>query len=132
MPGLFVPLDVNYFEDTKIIRAGPYAELLYIRSLVFCKRTGTDGAFTVQQRRIFGAGLRRLNVTTASLVEHKLWEPIDDGWYITAWLRHNSPVSEIRSARREAGLLGNHRRWHLPPDGTPSPDCKYCIANASP
>ena len=131
MAGLYVPLVVNYFEDVKIIRVGPYAELLYVRSLAFCKRSGHDGAFTREERRIFGAGIPRLNVRTTALVEHSLWQTTDDGWVITSWFNHNIPEAEIRTARRNAGTLGNHRRWHLPPEGTPSPDCKFCIANAS-
>ena len=131
MAGLYVPLVVNYFEDVKIIRVGPLAELLYVRSLAFCKRSGRDGAFTREERRIFAARLPRVNVHTAALVLHSLWTPTDDGWYITAWFNHNVPESEIRTARRNAGMLGNHRRWHLPPDGTPSSDCKFCIANVS-
>ena len=131
MPGLYVPLDVNYFEDAKIIQVGPLAELLYIRGLAFCKRSGQDGAFSSRQRRIFAASIPRVNVHTAALVRVQLWESTDDGWYITGWLNHNTPTGEIRTARRNAGILGNHKRWHLPPDGTPSSDCKYCIANGS-
>ena len=43
MSGLFVPLDVEYDSDDKMIEAGPMAELLYVRGMAFAKRTGSDG-----------------------------------------------------------------------------------------
>ena len=43
MSGLFVPLDVDYADDPKIIEAGPLAELLFVRGLAFCKQQLSDG-----------------------------------------------------------------------------------------
>jgi hypothetical protein len=130
MSGLFVPLNVSYYLDEKLLGVGPLAELLYVRSLAFCKAQSTQGAFTTQQLRTFGAKITHLRVQERALVAQKLWEPTETGWFITAWFNHNPTNDEIHNARSTAGQMGNHRRWHLPPDGTASPDCKFCIANA--
>ena len=42
-PSMFVPLDVNYMRDPRIRRAGPDAELLYLRALAYAKGGETDG-----------------------------------------------------------------------------------------
>ena len=36
-PSVYVPLDVNYMRDPKIRRAGPDAELLYLRALAYAR-----------------------------------------------------------------------------------------------
>jgi hypothetical protein len=50
---LFVQLDVDYYHNDRVIQAGPEAELLYIRSLAWCKASVVDGTFTVRQIRAF-------------------------------------------------------------------------------
>ena len=103
---LFVPLNVTYYHDEKIMRVGGWAELLYVRSLAFCKANSTQGAFTLQQCCSFGAGIPRLKSRREALVLHSLWEPTDDGWFICGWFNHNKADSEISEARRDAGLIG--------------------------
>ena len=63
MTGLFVPLDVNYYEDSKIRQVGPMAELLYVRSLAFVKRPAAtehspmqQSASSEQDRRVWPTG----------------------------------------------------------------------------
>lgn len=126
MPGLYVPLDVNYAEDDKIIDVGPMAELLYVRSLAFAKRARKDGHLRTSQLPTIAVRLPRPKVLAARLVEVRLWSPTPAGWFITAWLNHNATVSELHDKKSAAGVLGNHNRWHLPPLGTPSSECDIC------
>jgi hypothetical protein len=126
MANLYVPLDVNYAEDDKIVDAGPMAELLYVRSLAFAKRARTNGHIRESQLSIVAARIPRARALAARLVDVHLWERDDSGLYIRAWLKRNLPVDEIAAAKSAAGALGNHRRWHLPPDGQPNPECAHC------
>jgi hypothetical protein len=126
MVTLYVPLDVNYFEDDKIIRAGPLAELLYVRSLAFAKRNGSDGRITLEQLRYITDGIPNRHRYVTRLTQVGLWEVNGDGWYIAAWLKRNPKAAEVHQVRSRAGLAGNHRRWHVGPDGVPSHTCELC------
>ena len=126
MPGLYVPLYVNYADDDKIIEAGPMAELLYVRGLAFVKAMGSDGVITKNQLKRISVRLPRPGQLADRLVEVGLWERNGSGWYIVAWLKRNASAAQIAEAKSVAGVLGNHRRWHLPPDGTPKSECEHC------
>ena len=54
---VYVPLDVEYASDDKIIEAGPMAELVYVRGLAFCKRTLNDGEITRAQLAVVAVGI---------------------------------------------------------------------------
>lgn len=68
----------------------------------------------------------------ARLVAAGLWHVArkagEDGWRFHDWA-HFQPSAAVTAARRakerEAGLRGNHRRWHTD-RGVTDPDCEYC------
>ena len=126
MARLFVPLDVSYFEDPKIIAAGAVAELVYVRSLAFAKRHRSDGRIARNQLAYVTRGTRRPHDVVRRLTQVGLWTSNGDGWYITAWQRHNPPADELHNTKSKAGTLGNHTRWHTGFDGEPNPDCTHC------
>jgi hypothetical protein len=127
MAGLFVPLDVNYFEDDKIIDVGPMGELLYVRALAFVKRTGTDGHINANQLQAIAPRITNPRRLADRLVTVGLWQTNGTGWLITAWLKRNQPRAAIHTAKSDAGRLGNHKRWHIPPLGIPTIDCEICV-----
>jgi hypothetical protein len=126
MAGLYVPLTVWYADDDKIIDAGPMGELLYVRSLAFAKRVKKDGWIAVNQLSKFADRIPNARRHAEHLVELGLWERNGNGWYVVAWLRHNSSAEEISKKKSAAGSLGNHDRWHLGPDGVPKAECVHC------
>jgi hypothetical protein len=126
MPNLYVPLDVNYAEDDKIIDVGPMGELLYIRSLAFVKRARTDGVFSINQLAVLGARIPRVRRLLDPLVEVGLWERNGSALYIPAWLKRNPPVVDTSDVKADAGSLGAHIRWHVK-RRRPDPDCKHCV-----
>lgn len=138
--GLFVPLDVNYADDPKMIEAGAEAELVYVRSLAIAKRIGSDGA-------IHRAHLPRLcdgifavvmgedtpEDLAARLVKVGAWIEVPDGWVIASWDKWNLTADEIqsrRSGRQKGAAIGNHRRWHEA-RGEFDPTCVYCAESLS-
>lgn len=134
IPGEFVPLDLNLPSDPKIRRAGPDAELLYIRTLIYIKRTGSDGFIPEYDLPVVGAGLKNIKASVAALVRVKLWatgkRDDADGWDCAAWLKWNMSQSEIADARAErklGALKTNHGKGlHL----APVPGCPDCVAAA--
>lgn len=126
---LFVPLDVEYASDDEFLEAGPLAELLYIRSLCFCKRKMTDGKVKRSQLQVVAGNIPNAAKHAAKLVDVGLWVLDVDGWDVPAYLKRNPSKLEVETERdlaREAGIRGNHERWHVAPDGKPSAKCPIC------
>lgn len=127
---LFVPLDVDYQNDPKVIAAGPLAECLFVRALALCKRTMSDGRVHRAQLPGLALGLPGARAKHArALVEVGLWAETDDGWLVSAWSTWNPSAASIREnqqARTAAGAKANHDRWHVGPTGRPKIGCPHC------
>ena len=125
-PGNYVPLDVNYARDVKIRKAGPGAELLYIRALAYAKGSRTGGFVSEWDLDVVGIGLRANSLNAKRLVEVGLWERVEDGWVITSWERWNASEKIVSAG----GKLGNHKRWHVD-RGQFDPECEHCVADGA-
>lgn len=129
MARIYVPLDANYLRDPKVRRAGPDAELLYVRSLAHAKGGGTDGYIADFDLPVVGVGLTKLPQRVAALVKHGLWDEAEGGWEITNWTKWNKTQSQLREdkeARRRGAELTNHKRYHLGKDGEINLSCSLC------
>lgn len=125
---LYVQLDVNYYHDDEFLQAGALGELLYIRSLCWCKANKTDGKIARAQLALFAHGIPKR--CAQLLVDQKLWVETKNGWTVPAYLKRNKSKAEIETASelaREAGVRGAHERWHIPPEGSPSSKCPLCV-----
>jgi hypothetical protein len=127
---LFVPLDVDYQSDPKIIAAGFYGEGLYNRALALSKRLRSDGYIDRLQLPTITLGMPVDNPmdVVARLVEVGLWEDVGSGWVIRAWLNHNAAADDIddrTSKKKASSQLANHTRWHVG-KGIVNPDCPLC------
>jgi hypothetical protein len=136
MTGLYVKLDVEYMSNPKLLEAGPLAELLYVRSLCFAKRTMKDGVLTRPQVGLITYGVPNAKRHIEALVAEELWDDIGGGAYrIAGWLERNKSASQIEhesEVKRQASILANHERWHATPDGKPSATCPLCYPNPHP
>ena len=117
--GLYVPLDVNFWDDPRIVRAGEKAAVLYLNMATACKRLGSDGRLeALQIDRLHVPGWKaRLDI----LLREELVLDLQDGGYtIASWLQHNDPVAVVQ-ARRAADA---DRKRGTPsarnPDGIPT------------
>lgn len=125
---LYVPLDVDFATDDKILAAGPAAAYLYVCSLAYCKRTLNDGAIARNQLRAFSVGLPKAERHASTLVDVGLWVETETGWRVASWLKHNPAKAHVRAVadrKHQASLKANHERWHV--DGKTGPDCPLCF-----
>ena len=112
-PSMFVPLDVNYMRDPRIRRAGPDAELLYLRALAYAKGGETDGFVHDFDLDAIASGLRNVPQRVAALVREKAWEEREDGWFITGWFKWNESTEKLRDKKRrqaDGAAKTNHRK----------------------
>jgi hypothetical protein len=137
--GLFVPLDVNYSDDPKILEVGYRAELLYVRSLAIAKRLASDGAIHRNHLYRIGAdieddgGACMMWDLAKELVRAGLWVEDGDGWVIAAWDRWNLTAAEVEERKRgkaRGAAVANHKRWHEA-RGVVEPDCSFCADRSS-
>ena len=129
MTGLFIQLDVEYPSDDEFIEAGPMAELLYIRALCFIKRKATDGVVKKSQLNVIATGIPSASKHVGKLLDVGLFVTHADGWFVPAYLKRNPSKADIAAGRelsKEAGIRGNHERWHVGEDGKPSAKCPLC------
>jgi len=126
---LYVPLDVEFATDPKILAAGPLAAYLFVCSLAYCKRSDKAGEIHAEQLRVLALGLPGSPRKHAdALVRVGLWAETPTGWVVVSWLNHNlSPdqLDERKSAAKAKSELGNHRRHHEQ-KGVRVSDCLLC------
>lgn len=112
-PSVYVPLDANYLRDPRIRRAGPDAELLYIRSLAYAKSGETDGMVYEFDLDAIAVGLNKVQARVAALIREKAWEERDEGWFICGWFNWNESVAKLRDQKRkraEGAAKTNHKK----------------------
>lgn len=128
-PSMFVPLDVNYMRDPRIRRAGPDAELLYLRGLAYAKGGETEGMVYEYDLGMIGVGLRNIRGRVDALVREKAWEEREEGWFIAGWFKWNDPMDKIRDQKRrraEGAAKTNHRK-HVENNVPFVSSCLVCI-----
>lgn len=131
IPGEFVPLDVNLPHDLRIRRAGPDAELLYIRGLVYLKKATTDGFIPAFDIPALSVGCARVPSATKKLVAEGLWIEAErdgvTGWECRKWHAWNASEAEKaeqRETRRIGALKTNHDRGLHEEPHTDCPKCQ--------
>lgn len=108
--GSYTPLSVNYYKDEKIIEAGEKAELLYLRGLAFAGETLNDGFISDGQvTRFVGAGLAGVKQRADTLVRVGLWDKVEGGFQILAWLKWNRSSDEIKCANQKDSERKNQK-----------------------
>ena len=125
---LFVPLDVEFATDDKIIAAGPLAGYLYVCSLAYAKRSGKEGFIHASQVQFLAPGLTKQSTHAQRLADVGLWAATDGGWTIAAWSRHNlsgDQLAERKNMQRAKAIAGNHQRHHVAKNVI-EPECELC------
>lgn len=131
IPGEFVPLDLNMPRDPAIRRAGPDAELLYIRGLIYLKQIESDGFIPEYDLPVVGVGLKRVEASATALEREGLWLKRPGGWECKSWLKWNASREELdkkREERRLGAIKSNHRQGRHETVDTDCPLCAEAIA----
>ena len=128
-PSVYVPLDVNYMRDPRIRRAGPEAELLYLRALAYAKGGETDGFVHDYDIDVIAIGLKNVTTRVARLVREKAWEEREGGWFITGWFNWNESVAALRDAKRRKviGAAKTNHGKHTDDGVKFRPGCLVCM-----
>lgn len=127
----WVRLDDAYYEDDKLDRAGPLAELLWVRSLAWCNNHQTDGVLTRSAARRLADFCEDLAEIAHDrddddvyrkdcdavfwqnlvdrLIKSELWQEHPGGFEVVNYLAFQRSAEEIRELSRkraEAGRAG--------------------------
>lgn len=108
---IHIEWSVDYADDPKMIAAGERAELLYIRANCLVKRLMADGKITDGQ--LARLGLPGVQKRAEKLVEVGLFERIEGGYFIPAFLKRNKSKADILALR----LKDSERKRLTVPDG---------------
>lgn len=126
---LYARFDVAMCRDPRMIEAGPAARMLYVQAVMYAKENLTDGLINARVLHLVAIDLRNPRQLMSKLCQVGAMEEVEDGWQIpeTVWRKWNptrDEVEETRAQKREAGIIGNHKRWHTADD--PNVKCVLC------
>jgi len=121
-------LDVNYLRDPRIRRAGPDAELLYLRALAYAKGGGTDGFVHDYDLDVIAVGLTKVQQRVNALTREKAWEKREGGWFICGWFKWNKSTEELRidKDRRRIGAARTNHKKHIEKGERVAAWCAVC------
>ena len=115
-------------DHPKIAPLSDAAFRLLVTTWGWCSRHRTDGRVPPEVWKKRGTKRTRAELEAAGLVDVQDGRP-----EMHDYLEHQRSaalIEEKKEAKRRAGAVGNHRRWHVP-HGKYDPDCPLCIADAS-
>lgn len=110
----FLPLDVSFMDDDKIVQVGVSGGWLFIAMLLACKRYGTDGTLTRPQ--MTRLGVDKWARTVESLIEVGLVMDISEDpnsrktFWLPSWSHWNLLAHEREERRRQA-VSAARKRW---------------------
>ena len=91
----FLPLDVHFLDDERIIEAGEPAGWLYLAMCLKSKALLSDGILSETQiARLHMKDWRRRLERLHAL--ELVWPTEDGRWWITAWDKHNDRAETVR------------------------------------
>lgn len=95
--------DDGYTDNPKILDAGPWAELLDMRAIIYCARMETDGLITRSALKRIGHGIPRTAERVNALLEVGRWTVNDGGGYLVHDFLKFNPSKAEKEAQRAAG-----------------------------
>lgn len=119
----YIKLHDGLPDHPKIDGLSDKAFRLLISTWCWCSRHLTDGVIPNATWTKRGTAKTRQELVTAGLI-------LQENGHVVAhdYLEHqrsSEQVAEVRAAKRRAGTLGNHNRWHKS-RGVIDMDCPYC------
>jgi len=132
---IFQKIDPWMADDPDIAKAGPLADCLHYRALVYCRRNLTNKVpkrcFPEVSYGFPERGDGSAKKILASFLESGLWiwREEEGCWEIRNYYKkYNMTEDAIKERSKELsknGSRGMHNRWHSPDN--PNPDCSCCV-----
>lgn len=98
-PRLYVPLDLGFFDDIRIMRAGEKAGWLYLRMCTKARAADTDGILHTEH--IAAMGLPQWKARLDALVREELVvETLPGVYVIGSYIKWNQTAAEREEAKR--------------------------------
>ncbi len=94
--------DDKYIFSPKIVAAGPWAELLDVRGIIYCAHGETDGLLSHADLELIGRGIPAFKAKAKRLVEVGRWLERDGGYEIHSYLRYNPSHAKLEAEREAA------------------------------
>ncbi len=103
-------IDDGYTNSPKILEAGPWAELLDMRAIVYSAGNETDGLVTRSALKLIGRDIPKLSDRVNVLVEVGRWTVNEGGgWLVHDFLEYNPSKAQKTQIR----ALGKERQQRL-------------------
>ena len=102
-------IDDKFYENSKILDAGPLGAHLYIAGLIHCNAKRTDGFIADCFISGIGGDAFDSKRFAKKLVENKLWDRVEGGYQVHDFLQFNKSKEEIERlnfARKDNGKTG--------------------------
>lgn len=96
---LFLPLDVLFYDDDRVIAMGDGPTHLYLAMCLKTKAIGSDGRLSEAQVSRLGRTRWKAELARLIDVEAVLWDDETKFYVISAWFGHNEPISLIEAKR---------------------------------
>lgn len=143
----WVRFDDQYPIHRKVAGLSDTAFRLHSAAIFWCVRNGTDGFVPEEDLDQVCAQVRTPARFAAECVRRNAWHDAayacdsencpgpreEAGWVIHDYLEYQPTKDEnavakkvVQEKKSSGGKLGNHRRWHVGPEGKPNPDCPWC------
>lgn len=116
-------------DSPKLEAAGPLAEHLFMRSIIYAARNQTDGLITKVGLRKISDGLPKIPARVLALVDARLWIVEGDSWQISGFLKYNPSKAEIVTRRESDRVRQEVYRTRGLSDRIKKRDgdqCRYC------
>lgn len=119
--------DDNYSDHPKLATAGPWAELLDMRAIIYCCKQETDGHVARAVLPKLGVGIPAPRAKAQTLVQVGRWlVDAHDGWRVHDFLKYN-PSHAAKEAERAAA----RDRMSKARSGRSSPEHRQNFAGSS-
>lgn len=94
--------DDRYSDSPKVEAAGPWAELLDMRAIIYCAGNLTDGLVTPGALRKISHGIPAVKGKVAKLLEVDRWSvnELGGGWFIHDFLDYNPSRAQVEDSKR--------------------------------
>jgi hypothetical protein len=131
---LHIQLYVRYMDDAKLESVSRSARLLYVDATCKARELLSDGFVSDVQlvKLAHPETPGKARKLAGELVASGAWEKHEGGYVIGAFLKRNPSKSDVMAAAdeaSEAGIRGNHERWHK---GRISSTCPLCPSTEPP